>query len=91
MGRAERVVGINNNTRAFDKKRSWNNCNKVLVIPRGGRVVTNYISQQKVCLVHSINIQKYGSDHFYPFKIASKVFPKAERLRNHSDQSEDVL
>jgi len=35
------------------QKRSWNNCNKVLVIQRRkGRVVTDYKNRQKVCLVH---------------------------------------
>ena len=34
------------------EKRSWNNCNKILVIQRRVRVVTDYKNRQKVCLVH---------------------------------------
>ena len=33
-------------------KISWNNSNKVLVIQRRWRVVTDYKKLQKVCLVH---------------------------------------
>ena len=33
----------------------------------------------------------FFSGHFDPFQIARKIRPIGERLRNHSDQSEDVL
>ena len=36
----------------YRQKTSWNNSNKVLVIQRRGRVVTDYKNWQKVCLVH---------------------------------------
>ena len=36
----------------FKEKTSWNNCNRVLVIHRRGRVMADYKNRQKVCLVH---------------------------------------
>ena len=70
----------------------------VLVIQRRGRVVTDYKKSAKSlpCALQLISIsqiipQKYGSRHFDLFLITRKNRPIGGRLRNHGDQSEDVL
>ena len=64
--------------------------------PRAGserlqKLATSLLSALHLISCSQSRTQKYELVHFDPFYIARKICPIGARLRNQSDQSEEVL